>query len=152
MRHIPTPKDHWMVRIARPVRRDHLVTQQIYIPHYQSPAGEVIGALLLHSPFGGWTVVVVAADFDGKDGRTFGKSHIRQGADIPGNVRAEGLAMRQHHSKPDIIREGIPTTYALLMLGEPPIYFASCPSWLPPCRCHVDDLPVDQLGLAFYFV
>src|SRR5215470_17533654 len=71
IRDVPASEDHRMLGITGLVGLDVILMQQVHIPHYLCPAGEVVSALLKHSTFRCRAVVVLAADFDGENGSAF---------------------------------------------------------------------------------
>lgn len=58
---LPSPEDDRMVRRARSIDFDDLLTEQIHAPHQQRPAGEVVGTFFLHRALGCRAVVVLTA-------------------------------------------------------------------------------------------
>lgn len=89
--HSPVPVDSGLVRSTGSVHFHDILAQQIHLPYDQCAAGEVIGALLLHSLLGCRPTVILATHLHGKDRGALGKPHLHVGTKVVGRIWAEGF-------------------------------------------------------------
>src|SRR5206468_2532519 len=95
-------------------------TQHVYIPHYLSTGGEVVGALLSHRSLGSRTVIPLAPNFDGEDGRALVElaAHRVTVTCVESSIWAKGLAVRQIDDKSLVVAHCVPTFGASRVLTQ----------------------------------
>src|SRR5262249_32070115 len=108
--------DRRMLRIASAIHFDDIRAQQIYIPHDQCPASEVVRTLLGYGTFCCRAVVVLAPYFHRKNRRAFEKIHACPGTNMISCAWTKGFPMRQVYVESGAIsiRSSLPSLFGVM--------------------------------------
>src|SRR5262249_1503092 len=140
--------NRWMSRITGAVHPNHVVSQDVNIPHDKGAGSEVVGAFIRLRTLYHRTIIVFTSNLNGKDWGAVEELPPLQLTDVEGYVRAERAPVWQVHYEPDIIRESIANRRTSLILAQTHIDFATCASWYASRWCHQDQFSIHDFSLG----
>src|SRR5262249_7163419 len=152
LRGLATPVGRRVVGITCPIHFNHILTQQVHVPHNQCATREIIRSLRCHGLICRWAAIVLATYLDRKDRRSFGKPHAHPWTEVVCRIRTKCLSVRQVHTETHAIPIGSSPSGVFCIREETGSKFQKWKPPVLPSRRHLDNPPVHPRLLSLFLM